>query len=296
MVMVMTDTIHTVLFATDLVENVPAALSYAAGIAHLYGARLFLVHVVDPAAADDGMASSSSDLRHLAEGAKNELARISQSVLAAQGTPGEVLVRYGNVRDTLFQVQQEYSVDLVILSSSGRKSGRGRGLSSIAEAILREMPCSVLIVGPKVKPRAVSTKMQLVLFPTDFSKGSLGALSTAVSLTTKLSANLLLLHVCNPYASDSCFLHEATCKKNLSEIVHSVEKQKIHVEQLVREGKVEENILAVAQEKYADFIIMGVHHGDLDDGTRLHGIVSEIVREASCPVFTVVNEAKAQLQ
>jgi nucleotide-binding universal stress UspA family protein len=296
MVIVVTNTIHTVLFATDLAENAPAALSYAGGIASLYGARLFLVHVLDPAAAKNGMDSSSSDLRHLAEGAKNELTCISQSVLAAQGLPGEVLVRYGNVRDTVFQLQQEHSVDLVVLSSSGRKNGRGRGVGSIAEAILREMSCSVLIVGPKVKPRAVSTKTQLVLFPTDFSKRSLGALSTAVSLTTKLSATLLLLHICNPYGPDSCFGHEATCKKNLSEIAHSVEKQKIPVEQLVREGKVEANILSVAKEKRADFIIMGVHHGDLDDGTRLHGTVSEIVREASCPVFTIVHEAKTRLQ
>lgn len=289
--------IHAVLFATDLSENTPAALSYAVHLASIDGAKLFLVHVLDPADANASMDSSSSDLRDLAQSAKSELTHISDSLLVAQGVQGEVLVRYGNVRDVIFQLQQEYSADLVVLGSSGRKTGRGKGLGSIAEAILRGMPCNVLTIGPKVMPPAISASAQMIVFATDFSDGSLAALPTAASLAAKFSANLLLLHICNPYEPHSYFTHELACRKKLTEIAQSVKKQKmIRIECLVREGQIGETVLSVAEEKHADFIVMGVHHGDLQDGTRLHGIVAEVVREARCPVFTIADRAKPQIQ
>jgi nucleotide-binding universal stress UspA family protein len=292
----MANTIHSVLFATDLSDSASTALRYATGITLAFGAKLFLVHVLDPAVANSLMDSSSSGLRNLAENAKSELTRISKCLLAAQGVPSEVLVRHGNVRDMIFQIQQEYAADLIVLGSSGNKAGRGRGFGSIAEAILRSMPCSVLTIGPKVKPHFVSTETQTILFPTDFSERTLGAISAAVSLAAKFSANLLLLHICDPHEHHSCFEHEMACKRKLNEIARSIEKQEIKVEQRMREGRIEENILAVAREEHADFIVMGVHGGDLEDGTRLHGIVSEVVREADCPVLATAHQQTSHHQ
>jgi universal stress protein A len=284
--------IHTVLFATDLSDGSSVALSYAARIASTYGAKLLLVHVLDPAGAANPMESSPSDLGKLAQSAKLALQQVSQGVLTAQGIKGEILVRYGNVRDMIFQVKREYSADIVVLGSSGRKIGRGKALGSAAEAILRSLPCSVLTIGPNVEQRLLSAKAQAVLFPTNFSPASLAAIPMAISLVADLSASLLLLHVCDPYESHSCFGHEATCRKRMREIAESAEKQTTRVEQFLRQGRIAEHILSFAKEKGVAFIVMGVDHGDLEDGTRLHGIVSDIVREAHCPVLTVAHQAE----
>jgi nucleotide-binding universal stress UspA family protein len=284
------NSIHTVLFATDLSDHSSVALGYAASIASAYRAKLFLVHVLDPSGATSPMDSSSSDLRELAEAARSDLNRISDSLLAAKGIKGEVLVRYGNVRDAIFQVQQECRADIVVLGSSGMKIGMGKGLGSTAEAILRSVPCSVLTVGPRVEPGPFSVRAQAILFPTDFSASSLAALPTATSLAISLSANLLLLHVCDPYGVSSCFGHEAACRKKLDEIASAIQKQAVPVKQFTRHGAIARNILLLAEKNNADFIVMGVHQGDLEDGTRLHGIVSAIVREARCPVLTVAQQ------
>ena len=285
--------IHAVLFATDLTENSPVALSYAAGIASRYGARLFLVHVLDPASETNPMDSSSSELRSLAQSAKSDLEHISKSLLAAQGVAGEVLVRYGNIRDVIFQVRRECSADILVLGSSGKRIGRGQGLGSIAEAVLRGMPCSVVTVGPHVELPPFSGKAQAILFLTDFSATSLAALPAATSFAVNLSVSLILLHVCDPYEVHSSSGHEAVCRKKLGEIARFVENEGVPVEEFVREGHVAEKVLAFAKEKNVDFIVMGVHHGDLADGTRLHGVVSDLVREAHCPVFTVAQQVAA---
>jgi nucleotide-binding universal stress UspA family protein len=171
----------------------------------LMEAKLLLAHVLDPAGAANPMESSPSDLGKLSQSAKLALQEVSQGVLAAQGIKGEVLVRYGNVRDMIFQVKQEYSADIVVLGSSGRKIGRGKALGSIAEAIIRSLPCSVLTIGPNVEQPLLSANAQAVLFPTNFSPASLAAIPTAISLVADLSASLLRLHVCDPYEPHSCF-------------------------------------------------------------------------------------------
>jgi nucleotide-binding universal stress UspA family protein len=285
--------VHIVLLATDLSDNSPVALNYAVGIASAYRAKLFLVHVLDPATTSTALDSSPSDLRNLALAAKLELTRISQSLLAAQGITCEIIVRHGNVRDLIFQAQQECSADLVVLGSSGRK---GKPLGSVSEAVLRSIPCSVLTVGPHVERRQFSPKAQSILFPTDFSAPSLAALPAAASLAVNLSARLVLLHICDPYHLHSCFEHEAECGKKLSDLARSVKKKLVHVETFIQQGSIAESTVSFAKEKNVDYIVMGVHHGDLEDGTRLQGTVSDIVREALCPVLTVAEDARARIQ
>lgn len=284
---------HVVLFATDLSDRSSAALRYAASAAAAYGAKLFLVHVIDPDITPTD--SSPSDLRDLAQSATSELKDICQSLLATHGMAGEAIVRYGNVRDVIFQVQQECSADIVVLGSSGKKIGSNNTLGSTAEAILRSMPCNVLTIGPHSEWRPFSTKAQAVLFPTDLSAESLAALPTAISMATSLSASLLLLHVCDPYELHSCFEREADCREKLQKVAASVKNQSLQVAYFVEDGRIAQRVLSFAKEKNVGLIVMAIHQGNLDDGTRLHGTVSDIVRESHCPVLTVAHHVAAPI-
>jgi nucleotide-binding universal stress UspA family protein len=282
---------HVVLFATDLSGRTTVALHYAAGAAAAYKAKLFLVHVIDPDVTP--MDFSPSDLRNLAQSAMSELKSICQSLWGTYGIAGKAIVRYGNVRDLVFQVQQECSADIVVIGPSGEKNGSSNTKGSTGEAILRSMPCKVITIGPNFESHPFSTKAEAVLFPTDLSPDSLAALPTAISMATTLSASLLLLHVCDPYELHSCFGREADCKEKLREVATSVENQKLHVASSVEDGRVVEQVLLFAKEKHADLIVMAIHQGNLDDGTRLHGTVSNIVRNSLCPVLTVAHHVEA---
>lgn len=289
---------YAVLFATDLSDGSSIVLNYAAGLASVYQAKLVLVHVLDPASQGNSMDSSASDLRQLAQSAKLELERISQSLLAAHGITGEVVVRYGSIRDVIFQVQQESAAQLVVMGSSGKKKGAasGKTLGSVAEAVLRSLPCSVLIVGPRVGLRPFSEKAEAVVFTTDFSPISLAALPVAASFSARLSANLLLLHVRDSHDMHTGFEDELKNREKLKILAQSVETKPGQVKYFIEGGEVAQSALSFAREHNADFIAMGAHHGDLDDGTRLHGIVSDIVREAHCPVITIAEATIAASQ
>ncbi len=261
-------------------------LWYAVQMASRFKAKLFLVHVVD-SSVDNPMSSLSSELRDTAASAKAELKRISESVPAAAGITTEVLVRFGNVRDVIFDLQQECKADLVVVGSTGKKPGHGKAAGSVAEAILRSMPCMVLAVGPEVEERPYPGHGGTVLFPTDLSSPSLDALPVAVSVASASFATLFVLHICGTHVPDMLPEKETIGRQRLQEIVASVPTVSAKIEQTVGEGTVADEILSFAKKRDVGSIVMSVHHGDLDDGTRLRGIVSDVIRRAHCPVLSV---------
>jgi Universal stress protein family len=165
------------------------------------------------------MSSLSSELREIAASAKTELKRISESVLAAEGVSGEVFVRSGNVPDVVFAVQQECKADLVVIASTGKKPGHGRAAGSIAEVILRSVPCMVLAIGPHVEERPYH-RGTTILFPTDLSPRSAEAIPVAASLSS-YPGTLLLVHICAPYPSGSSMDHEMASPQRLREFAES---------------------------------------------------------------------------
>jgi len=80
---------------------------------------------------------------------------------------------------------------------------------------------------------------------------------------------------------------EMASPQKLRELAESARAFGVRAEYSVRQGQVADEIVSLAKERNADFIVMSVHVGDLADGTRLHGTVSDVVREANCPVLTV---------
>lgn len=274
--------LNTILLATDLFENSLLPLHCAITIASACSAKLLIVHVLSPSEVDT-MDSSSSDLGRRVAVVKEELKTISHGLLAAKNINAEIIVRYGNVRDVLFAVQQEYSAELVIAGSSGMKTGHGKTLGSVVESILRGMPCGVIIVGPNVKRNLLESQTASILAPIAFDgEFSLTALPTAVSLATKFSAKLILLHVVDSFHSG------LDCSKQMEDLQIQIHHQNgLVTEGLVLEGSVAKLILSSAKEKGADLIVMSVRQGDLEDGTRLRGTVSDIIREAPCPVLSL---------
>ena len=277
--------VRTVIFATDLSEKTTRPLNCAVEIASSLSAKLLLVHVLTPHEANL-MEHASSEIREQAEFARKELGRISQSILAAKQIPSEILVRHGEIRDVIFEIRRQYSADFVIVGSSGEKAGRGRALGSTAEAIFRTLPCSVVAIGPNVRSSNCGRKIESVLLPIDFgSSTSMAALPEGVALSQRLCADLLLLHVSR---TPSLMSKSCDCQYQMDKAVQSARAKWPQVQGLLLDGPVPLTIASCAKERGIGLIVMSVRPGDLEDGTRLHGVISDVIREAPCPVLSLV--------
>jgi universal stress protein A len=138
-----------------------------------------------------------------------------------------------------------------------------------------------------------------ILFATDFSPASEGALHYASALARDANASLLILHVEElpaPYSAGELMLPQPEfpnpeLRKMLDAVVPH--DKTIHCEHQLVLGVPAEDIVRVADEENADLIVIGTH-GRTGLMRVLMGSVAEaVMRKAGCPVLTVKQSSKA---
>ncbi|MFN0064030.1 MAG: universal stress protein [Myxococcaceae bacterium] len=138
-----------ILVPTDFSKHSDDAVARAADIGHRYGASLTLLHTFQPVAYPvlegaviftpnqlaDAMTQSANELeREKASAIEAGMKRVETHVL--QGLPGEEIVRFA----------KKGAFDLIVMGSHGR-TGLARVLvGSVAESVVRNAPCAVLLV------------------------------------------------------------------------------------------------------------------------------------------------------
>jgi universal stress protein A len=136
-----------ILFATDFTDEALQVGARAKEIAQRYGARLSLVHVIEPVVVSPGydllpvlpevpdevlQTSSQEALQRLAE--RLEIQDAGQRVITGVST-----------KEGILEAVRELGVDLIVIGSHGRH-GLALLLGSTANAVLHGAPCDVLAV------------------------------------------------------------------------------------------------------------------------------------------------------
>ena len=137
------DAYKHILVALDLSNEAHQVADRGRDLAGHYGAKMSLIHVVEPVVVDnsyDLMTSLPAELDDsLLERAKTFLAKISNQLQLGEI---EQIVTLGSTRGEIFRVAQEQAVDLIVIGTHGRH-GVGLLLGSTANAILHGTPCDV---------------------------------------------------------------------------------------------------------------------------------------------------------
>lgn len=189
-------TVSSILIPTDFSPASATALAYAQGFAKDYSARIFVTHAVAPNPPIFlPMEPVPLDLDASWTDAEAELERFL-SLDALKDIKHERILERGELWNVLEDVVHRHAIDLIVLGSHGRHGLKKLVLGSGAEQIFRQAACPVLTVGSKVpEPKGDVAALKHILFATDFSAGSLGALPYALSLAEENQAWLTLLHV-----------------------------------------------------------------------------------------------------
>lgn len=195
--------IKKVLCPIDFSEISRHAYSYAAAIARWYQSEIVALHVVVNRPAVEAApvpyvavppALSLEQVRADAMRALPEFLRAAHGgevkfkvlVVEAPDVHREIVAQAGVIRP-----------DLVVMGSHGRTGFDRIVLGSVAEKVLRKSAVPVLIVPPHAAgtPPPAAARFHRILCATDFSTGSLEALTFAMSLAQEADADLILLHV-----------------------------------------------------------------------------------------------------
>jgi nucleotide-binding universal stress UspA family protein len=136
-----------ILVPLDFSEPSKRAARFAREWAKLFGAHIYLLHVIEPATFLSGLEDVPIAMsRHdVAQTAKSALEKIARGELP-KTTPVSVLVRKGKAYDQIVKTARSLQIDLIIIPTHGYQGLERAMLGSTAERVVRLAPCPVLTV------------------------------------------------------------------------------------------------------------------------------------------------------
>jgi nucleotide-binding universal stress UspA family protein len=137
-----------ILVPTDLSEGAEEALEFACELARKFDATVHLLNVIGVPALgvpELGIALTSSVIDSLMEDNQIAMDKVAESK-RVHTRIGEVLLRTGDARDVINQTARELGVDMIVMSTHGRRGVSRALLGSVTESVVRTAPCPVLTV------------------------------------------------------------------------------------------------------------------------------------------------------
>jgi nucleotide-binding universal stress UspA family protein len=283
--------LQNILFATDFSTASENAFRYAEVIARRYGSKIFVAHVIGPEtytlAPPETWAATQNVLEDAARKEMHDLG------LRLAGFPHQVLLRHGEIWETLASLIEDHHINMMVIGTHGRTGFEKLLLGSVAERIFRQAKCPVLTVGPKATSRVrYELDLRSVLYATDFSPESLAAAPYAISLAEEYQAKLTFLHVIqkapSPLDATQAIVAEKT--EQLQRLVPQEAGLWCHPQYLVRFDAPADRILDVALDQGANLIVLGTRAARGHVGAATHterATAHKVVAHAKCPVLTV---------
>jgi nucleotide-binding universal stress UspA family protein len=283
--------IKNILYATDFSPIAEAAAPYALELARRYGSKVFALHVRPLQIYGLAPAESWPDLRAAAEEQAKDQAKHMDKLF--QDVEHAAVIGEGDIWEVISMILEKNRIDLIVLGTHGRKGLEKVLMGSVAEAVFRRVSCPVLTVGPFVHGNAKrAAEMKRILFASDFSEASEGAVPYALSLAQENQANLDLVHVIETVKSGVLAHPEEAvsgCIQRMRALVPPEAELWCEPNVMIEVGEPAQQILNVAKARRSDVIVLGVKQPEgLRSSTRLPwAIAHKIVSQAECPVLTV---------
>ena len=272
--------IQSLLCPVDLSAISERALRHAAALAAWYEARLTVLFV---------------RTGHRVKWTERDLSAFVDSEVGAQ--PAQLLVTDGDVVSEIVRLVTALPADLVIMGTHGISGVKQLLLGSVTERVLREAPCPVLTVPPRIaqdSPEVVS--LGTVVCAVDFSPSSTRALDYAVSIAKKAGGRLVLLHALEWFDEETEVspdrkaerlpTAEEDARQGLEELL-TADALACHPELVVGRGAPHEEALRIVREYGAGLVVLGVHGRNVVDRTLFGSTTQRLTREATCLVLTV---------
>lgn len=150
-------TAKNIVVATDLSEASAPALRSAVELGAALGASVTLLHVLEPPPTPPGLEAFALEglpvdweerlLRGRALAAQERVAQLAKTASTEQVTVSPRLVT-GLLPDSLVAEIKANGYDLLVVGSHGRTGVAHFFLGSVAEKLVRNAPCPVLVVRP----------------------------------------------------------------------------------------------------------------------------------------------------
>jgi nucleotide-binding universal stress UspA family protein len=144
--------IRHILAPVDFSDYSKKAIDMALTLAQTFGAKLSLLHVVEPPPYPiEGYAPSGMEASLLEDLERQAAQELAQLLPEAQAAGVEVTrqVIIGSPYRQIIEIAKGAHVDLIVMATAGRTGFSRLVMGSVAERVVRTAPCPVLTVRPQ---------------------------------------------------------------------------------------------------------------------------------------------------
>src|SRR5688572_23270836 len=139
-----------ILVAMDFSDCSSLACRWAVQYAQRLGANeLTFLNVIEPGASADEIPEIEAGAAALRERVGEEIANALGNERLSQVLQIRYSVKQGSPTEEILAAAREMKVDAVVMGTHGRKGFDRLLVGSVAEKVLRDAPCTVIIVKPK---------------------------------------------------------------------------------------------------------------------------------------------------
>jgi nucleotide-binding universal stress UspA family protein len=278
---------QTIVVAIDFSPHSMRALKEALSIARCFGSELLLVHAATlPAYGTEPIPAECFDVQ--LDVARAGMAGLIADEPELQNFSHREFIAYAGAADLVQQVVAENKADLVVAGSHGARGVELLALGSVAESILRDVSCPVLIVGPHCTMEA--HPFRSILFATDLEVTGLRSAQFASALAERFHSPLTMLHVIEkklPKSESHPELLEEHARRELFHLLPEDLSTYTTATVRVEHGKAAEVIPYVACSSHASLIVTGFGPNSSLADHSLWSTLSHVIRQAPCPVLSV---------
>ena len=307
--------INNILVAHDFSSCSAQALDFGVEIAFETGARLHFLHVEvfpeDRFLARPSLKSKEAQLKLNLEAALKQSVKKQGFTLSDIPAIGYAVVEGYAVATAIVQHCEAEDIDLVVLGTHGTRHMAGtsmpahdsRGvnpgyLGSVAEAVVRLAPCTVLTIREAVQPQQFSVHLKRILVSVDLHDRSVAAIHYAKQVAAYYGARLEVLHIVETWQPMPYYDKQHVVKFDAKTVEEKVRTQlkmmaqeagsfDVEVDYIVRQGDPADEILRYSQANASGLIMLTANNvaGHWTDGVG--STIERVVRRANCPVMTV---------
>ena len=230
-----------------------------------------------------------------------------ENSLKAKGVEVDHTIRTGEVAESINGLVKEIGVDMVVISSHGRSGVSRLLLGSVANQVLQQATCPIMVVHPieGVTPAVPKFKKLLVtLDGSEFAERVLPYVKASVIFeSVVLLISVPQVPEAEMYGAVVNEIQElrehaeTEAKEYLEGVSTNLQKAGVNTTVIVTGSRPAQTIVSVAQKEKVDVIMMATHGRGGMDSLVVGSVAERIVQNTCCPVFLVpIRERRQEIK
>ena len=316
-----------IMCAIDFSDFTNLTLSYGQALAKEFEARLTLCHVVSNMVLMSSAGQAYIASEKIEEERRQDAAARLKEIAKTLDMDCDTLVSTGHPADELTRIAEENSVDMVVAATHGGSGVKRFLVGSVTDRLVKTLACPMLVLHgdavTDVLPGDRKKLLNRILVGCDFSPDSSLAFQYGLSLAQEFETELFLAHVVRPTehvefsSADYIKVQEGDYlgwnRSDYMELTRQAnepdgQRKDVLMQRLERqlarmvpedcahwctpitavlEGEPYQELLAFADRKKVDLIVLGVRGHGLLEKFMVGSTTDRVISRAECPVLAV---------